>query len=179
MDRAEWGEGRASGDGWTRLPDGSRRWGLYGAAGLLVVAPGEGGAPAVLLQLRAAWTNFGGTWGIPGGARDRGETAVEAALRETAEETGLDAADLGIVGERVTADAGVWSYTTVLAVAGSRLPTRLCAESVALEWVPADAVAEYDLIPAFATAWGDGLREWADEGYANAAVGPDRGGPGR
>lgn len=41
----------------------------------------------VLLQRRA---DAHGTWGLPGGAMELGETLEEAAVRETREETGLD-----------------------------------------------------------------------------------------
>ena len=58
----------ASGDAWVEGPDGTRYWGRYGAAGLLIVSPGF----EVLLQHRAAWSHFGGTWGMPGGARHEG-----------------------------------------------------------------------------------------------------------
>ena len=70
-----------SGDGWTRCALGHRHWGRYGAAGVLAVAPG----PYVLLQHRAPWSHGGDTWGVPGGARHRTETADEGALRETVE----------------------------------------------------------------------------------------------
>ena len=63
------------GDGWSVCALGHRHWGRYGAAGLLVVAPG----PTVLMQHRAPWSHGGDTWGVPGGARRRTETALEAA----------------------------------------------------------------------------------------------------
>lgn len=37
-------------------------------------------------------------WGIPGGVMEPGETFIEAAIRETWEETGLKAEDLGLFG---------------------------------------------------------------------------------
>src|SRR5699024_10964978 len=80
---------RGDGDGWAVGPDGRRHWGRYGAAGLLLRAPGGDGRPQVLLQHRAAWSHEGGTWSIPGGARDSHEGAVEAAVREAGEECGL------------------------------------------------------------------------------------------
>ena len=106
-----------SGDGWTRCALGHRHWGRYGAAGVLAVAPG----PYVLLQHRAPWSHGGDTWGVPGGARHRTETAEEGALRETVEETGLDVGRLVVV-DRHVADHGSWSYTTLVAKAPSRLP---------------------------------------------------------
>ena len=43
----------------------------------------------MLLQHRALWSHHGGTWGVLGGARNSGETAVDAAAREAAEEAGF------------------------------------------------------------------------------------------
>jgi len=73
------------GNGWVDGPGGKRVWGKYGAAGLFLRAGGT-----VLLQHRAHWVADGGTWALPGGARDSHETAQEAALRETVEECGID-----------------------------------------------------------------------------------------
>jgi 8-oxo-dGTP diphosphatase len=136
-------------DGWVELPDGRRFWGKAGAAGLLAVAP-DG---AVLLQHRVGWSHFGGTWGLPGGARHLGETSLAGALRETQEETGIDIEALR-PRFAVRLDLDVWSYTTVAADAPSALPVSVSdRESTALEWVPAELVAERELHPGFAAAW--------------------------
>lgn len=136
------------GDGWVRCSIGHAHWGLHGAAGLLVVADG-----LVLLQHRAVWSHHGDTWGIPGGARGRQESAVEAALREAHEEAGLPAGAVSLERE-VVDDHGGWSYTTVVASAPGAIPVRpLDGESVALEWVPLDAVARRPLHPGFAVGW--------------------------
>src|SRR3954470_19813967 len=108
---------RGSGDGWVELPDGRRFWGRAGAAGLLVVSP----AGSVLLQHRVGWSHFGDTWGLPGGAREPGESAEDGALREAREETALDTAALRPLFTSVL-DLGVWSYTTVAAAAPGELP---------------------------------------------------------
>jgi 8-oxo-dGTP pyrophosphatase MutT (NUDIX family) len=122
---------------------------VYGAAGLLLVAPG----PTVLLQHRAAWSHHGSTWGLPGGARGSSESAVQAALREAAEETGLDTAELEVIDELLD-DHGDWSYTTVVARARAELAVHaLDRESADVRWLPADGVHELPLHPGFADTW--------------------------
>jgi 8-oxo-dGTP pyrophosphatase MutT (NUDIX family) len=137
------------GDGWVQCSLGHRHWGVFGAAGLLVVAPD---APWVLLQHRAPWSHGGDTWGVPGGARRRAETAAEAALRETVEETSLDVARLTL-GKQHVDDHHSWSYTTFVATAPERLPVVPERESVDLRWVAADDVDRLPLHPAFRVAW--------------------------
>ncbi|GLI29103.1 putative mutator protein MutT3 [Agromyces rhizosphaerae] len=142
-----------SGDAWVYGPDGARFWGRYGAAGLLLHDPGRG----VLLQHRAEWSHFGGTWGIPGGARHEGEGPVDAAMREAGEEAGVPAASV-LVRFTSVVDLGFWSYTTVVAeVAAPVEPVVSDGESLELSWVPLDRVDALPLHPAFATAW-PGLR---------------------
>jgi len=137
------------GDGWTRCAQDHDHWGVYGAAGLLLVAPG----PSVLLQHRAVWSHHGDTWGVPGGARGPAESAVEAALREAAEETGLDIETVTVVGEWVD-DHGGWTYTTVLARADAELAVHaLDRESNDVRWVPAEGVSVLPLHPGFAGSW--------------------------
>lgn len=138
-----------SADGWVELSDGRRFWGRAGAAGLLVVSP----TGSVLLQHRVSWSHFGGTWGLPGGARAHGESAVEGALREAREETALDTSALR---PRFTSvlDLGQWSYTTVAVEASAELPVAVSdAESEALAWVPAEEIERRPLHPGFAAAW--------------------------
>jgi len=140
------------GDGWVDCRCGHRHWGLHGAAGLLLVRPGP--EPAVVLQHRSEWTHQGGTWGIPGGAREPQESAAQGALREAAEEAGIDPTVVRVVGERVL-DHVDWSYTTVLAVLTvADLDVRPTdAESAEIRWVPLDQVEQRPLLPAFGTAW--------------------------
>jgi 8-oxo-dGTP pyrophosphatase MutT (NUDIX family) len=132
-----------NGDVWTRCKQGHAHWGLYGAAGLFIIADSD---DSVLLQRRALWSHHGGTWGIPGGARHSEESASIAAIREATEETGVDAAHLRITGEH-TADHGGWSYVTVLARCLAPLPVRTCGESIAVKWVSLDALDSFDLHP--------------------------------
>ena len=136
-------------DGWVELPDGRRFWGKAGAAGLLAVDP----AGVVLLQHRIAWSHFGGTWGLPGGARHLGESALDGAFREAHEETGIDVSALR-PRFAVRLDLGVWTYTTVVATAPVDLPVAVSdRESTALEWVSGGLVQERELHPGFGSAW--------------------------
>ncbi|MFI9506756.1 NUDIX hydrolase [Nocardia sp. NPDC052566] len=145
---------RGDGDGWSRGPDGLRHWGRFGAAGLLLRAPLTGGGSAVLLQHRAPWSHQGGTWALPGGARDSHETPVHAAVREAWEEAGIHPADVHVRGERVTLSAlSGWTYTTVIADAVMTLPTVHNGESTELAWVPEDEVDARPLHPGFAASW--------------------------
>ncbi|HYN73212.1 MAG TPA: NUDIX hydrolase [Nakamurella sp.] len=146
---------RGDGNGWTWCALGHRHWGRYGAAGLLLRRLDDldgSAAPSVLLQHRAAWTSDGGTWSLPGGARDSHESMVQAALREAHEEAGIDRLAVAVVGEWQD-DHGGWSYTTVIAeVVG---PLRLVpnAESAELRWVAEPDVTAFALHPGFAGSW--------------------------
>lgn len=139
---------RDPGDAWVEGPDGQRFWGRFGAAGLLVHVDG-----VVLLQHRVGWSHFGGTWGLPGGARKMGEDAVAGAMREAAEEAGVPRDLLTIEFEHVL-DLGFWSYTTVVAAANEQFEAVIGdAESEALRWVPFADVEELPLHPGFQAAW--------------------------
>lgn len=145
---------RGDGDGWVFDPDGSRYWGLHGAAGLLLRAPLADGTMTVLLQHRAVWSHQGGTWALPGGARDSHESAVDTAVREAGEEAGIGHDDLRVVTTVVTHQApSGWSYTTVIAEVDEPLDTIANGESTELRWVPEPEVTALPLHPAFAGAW--------------------------
>lgn len=97
-------ESHGDGNGWVVSADGARRWGRFGAAGLLLrtADPADPATPLVLLQHRAVWTASGDTWALPGGARDSHEDAPTAALRETEEEAEIRPADVTVRAELVT-----------------------------------------------------------------------------
>lgn len=140
------------GNGWVECAQGHRHWGMHGAAGLLLYTVDDDAQPRILMQHRAAWTNEGNTWGVPGGARDSHEDAAEAALREAFEEAGLDAADVN-VREVSHDDHGGWAYDTVLSDTPSPLPTIANPESEGLEWVPLGEVEARHLHSGFARTW--------------------------
>ena len=148
---------RGSGDAWVECRCGRRHWGRFGAAGLLLTrsAPGTDGVARteVLLQHRALWSDQGGTWGLPGGALHEHEDPVAGALREAAEEAGVDASGVAVSGTHVL-DHGVWRYTTVIArVTGPQDPRPTDAESLEIAWVPLDDVPARPLLVAFGAAW--------------------------
>lgn len=136
------------GDGWVECACLSRHWGLHGAAGLLLIRHEE-----VLLQLRAPWVHNGGTWGIPGGARDSHESWTEAALREAEEEIGISPASLTLIRDYID-DHLSWSYVTVIAQAFDELiPGELNHETMEVRWVAMDEVESLPLHQSFAKSW--------------------------
>ncbi len=140
---------RHTGDAWVIADDGGRYWGKFGAAGLMAFDPQRG----ILMQHRVSWSDHGGTWGIPGGARHEDEAVVEAALRESHEEAGVPRSAI-LPRFTYQIDRGGWTYTTVIAeVTLPFEPEITDPESHELSWVPLDEVSHYELHPGFAASW--------------------------
>lgn len=139
-----------SGDGFVMLADGSRRWGRFGAAGVLVRHVDPAGEPYYFVALRSAWTHNGGTWAVPGGALNQGETPLEGALREFVEEIGHELDAYELVHEHED-DHGGWSYWTLVLDVRERFepPAAHNWETAECRWVPASQLAELDLFDAF------------------------------
>jgi len=136
------------GDGWIECDCASKHWGLFGAAGLILIRD-----QSILMQHRAPWVHNGDTWGIPGGARDSHETPVEAALREANEEIGIDTNLLTVLDEFVD-DHGPWRYHTILAIADPALIAHeMNDESLEVKWISINQVEEQVLHPSFAKTW--------------------------
>jgi 8-oxo-dGTP diphosphatase len=139
---------RGDGDGWVYCAQGHRHWGRFGAAGLLII-----GDQHAVLQHRAEWTHEGGTWALPGGARDSHEDPVATALREASEEAGIEPSVVTPLGWWRD-DHGGWSYTTIVAQARGHISPRAAnTESTAIRWW---ASAEIDRLPlhrGLAGAW--------------------------
>ena len=144
---------RASGDGFVTLADGSRRWGLFGAAGVLVRHAGdETSEPQYFLARRSMHTHLGGTWAIPGGALDQGETPLEGALREFDEEIGVALHEHQFeIAQVHEDDHGGWSYWTLVVDVTEVFdpPTSLTWETSEVRWVRASELATLELFGAF------------------------------
>ena len=142
---------RASGDGFVRAADGKPRWGIYGAAGVLVRHV-DGDDSWYFLARRSEHTHRGGTWAIPGGALDQGESPLEGALREFREEIGLRLDEHGFeVAEVHQDDHGGWSYWTVIVDVETRfdLPGSLNWETAEVAWVRVAELGELELFDSF------------------------------
>ncbi len=107
------------------------------------------GGKVLLVQKRNG--PFAGLWGVPGGKIELGETRIEAAHREVAEETGLEI-ELGDpiwIGEAIgPGEEPAWHFTLVDFVArpiGGRLEPG--DDAVAAKWVTPDEMRRLDLIP--------------------------------
>jgi 8-oxo-dGTP diphosphatase len=104
----------------------------------------------VLLCRRGKPPNIG-SWTLPGGAQDVGETCEAAARRELMEETGLVVGDLHFCAHvdtiRRDDDGRVRFHYTILDFAGRWVDGEPFAGSDVSEvrWVPLDALEPYDL----------------------------------
>ena len=138
-----------SGDGFITLADGSRRWGRFGAAGVLVRCAGGRGGFDYFLARRSEWCHQGGTWAIPGGALNHGEAPLAGALREFAEEVGIELAEYTVVATHED-DHGGWSYWTVIV----DVPVRFAAavsnwETAETGWIAEHRLAQLELLEPF------------------------------
>ena len=138
-----------SGDGFVTLADGSRRWGRFGAAGVLLRHVDGDGEAHYFVALRSGWTHQGGTWAVPGGALDEGESPLEGALREFEEEIGHDLGEYEVA-EIHEDDHGGWSYWTLVLDVPERFEPRVLSwETAECRWVRATELSELDLFDAF------------------------------
>ena len=95
-----------------------------------------------------------GNWAVPGGAIDLGESMVQAAVRETREETGIECEITGLVGI-YTDPKHLILYTsngevrqefsillTAVVIGGQPTPS---SESSEVRWVPREDLAGYQM----------------------------------
>ncbi|MDH6138322.1 8-oxo-dGTP diphosphatase [Kitasatospora sp. GP30] len=111
--------------------------GLPGVAAAIVIREGR------VLMVRRRVSEGQLLWQFPAGKIEPGESPEEAAVRETAEEMGLNVAGIRVLGERVHPETGRWmSYTACEIVSGTAtvLDTR---ELDALAWVALPEIPSY------------------------------------
>ena len=81
------------------------------AAALLLLYPGTEGVSVPLTVRASTLARHAGQISLPGGATNPGETLAEAALREAAEEIGLDASSVRVLGELTPVHVLVSGFT--------------------------------------------------------------------
>jgi len=132
---------------------GHLHWGAHGGAGLLLRCAPLRGKPLYLLAQRARWVDYGGTWGIPGGALHEAEAAEAGALREAGEEiwpvphhrsVGVETQDCG----------GGWRFQIVQADVERPRLVYAARETDATGWFSLDDMEVLNLHP--------GFREWVE-----------------
>ncbi len=94
--------GRAAQQALAPQPRPGARWPDDGptrvASALLLIYPGPHGPTTVLTVRAGGLAHHGGQVSLPGGGVDAGESVEQAALREAAEETGVDPASVRLIG---------------------------------------------------------------------------------
>ena len=119
---------------------GARYWGKV-AAGIFFT-DGE----SVLLLKRSDKGDNGGTWGLPGGKAEDGETAIGTARRESKEECGHN--DGHRFNKSEESDRG-HKWTTFFYKVAEPFECKLSDEHTDWKWIPLDEVESYNLHPKF------------------------------
>jgi 8-oxo-dGTP diphosphatase len=138
---------------WVFCKLGHLHWGAYGGAGLLLRYAPARGEPVYLLAERSRWVDEGGTWGIPGGIVEAGESPEAAAGSQAGEEiwpvpayavTEIDVQDCG----------GGWLFSIVRADADRANPVYAARNTDATGWFTLEQMLTLRLHP--------GFRDWVD-----------------
>ena len=100
----------------------------------------------VLLLKRKDNVPYGGKWGFPGGGAEKDETPEEAAIRETAEETGIKVLpeDLVFLDKVVSPDKRDVHVFACNNFEGNVDAQKVYKEHDGYEWVAMDELADYD-----------------------------------
>lgn len=118
----------------------------YTADTVLVADNGNGGLSVLLIK--RGGEPFKGTWALPGGFVNEGESSVEAAKRELAEETGVNVPDtnsLALIGIYDTPgrDPRGWTISAAYAAQVSRIVDAKGGDDAAeARWFPLNDLPE-------------------------------------
>ena len=131
------------------------------AAGTLLerLAPGDA-EPSVLLLRRAVEPGLGG-WDLPAGYLEPGESAEEAARRETREEAGVAVELVRLVGVYTSRSGNAISSVYLARAIDADAAVMTDSESDDHAWVPRSAVAGWLPRMAF-KSMATALADWAD-----------------
>jgi len=105
-----------------------------------------------VLLVRRAKAPAAGSWSLPGGRIEPGETPEEAVVREIREETGLPTrvlAPLGIV-EIGSEGMRYAIHEFLLAVVDPNIPARAGDDASEIRWVPIEDLPQVPVTPAVA-----------------------------
>ncbi len=104
----------------------------------------------VLLAQRSKGAYIG-RWGFPGGHIERGETVIEAAMRELGEETGITAEPVGVlttldeIGRDASGDVQ-WHYVLIAVLADWRSGEAVAADDAAgVRWATLEEIVSGDI----------------------------------
>lgn len=96
-----------------------------------------------LLLIRRGTPEDGLLWALPGGAMEPGETAEQAAVRETLEETGLAVEATRLLGERVHPDTGRRIAYVACTVRGGAAHAASLREVSAVAWAAPEEIPQF------------------------------------
>ena len=119
------------------------------AAVLLLIGHGDRGPEILFLERAATMRTHAGQIALPGGAADPGdETLVDTALREAAEETGVDPSGIAVLGSLPPTHVAVSGFDVTTVVAWWRVPTPVSVvdprEAAALHVIPVAELVDPD-----------------------------------
>lgn len=117
---------------------------MTAAAGIMILCD-YSGAEKVLLLRRGNGGDHPGEWCFPGGRMKPGETAEQAAVRETLEEIGRQQYDEPMLWTRQIRE-GI-DYTTFIARSTREFTPKLSDEHTAWMWCSVDALVAKPLKP--------------------------------